>query len=60
MAGVVSKFVPVTVTELPATADVGLKLVIVGALLDVTVKLVALVSVPLGLVTATVRRSASS
>jgi hypothetical protein len=38
----------------PATAEVGVKLVIVGALLAVTVNAVALVSDPLGLVTAIV------
>jgi len=52
LAADVSKFVPVTVTAVPATPLAGLKLVIVGTPLPVvTVKLAALVAVPLGLVT---------
>ena len=44
------KFVPVIVTLVPAGPLVGVKLVIVGAL-ALTVKLVALVAVPAGVVT---------
>jgi hypothetical protein len=46
------KFVPLTVTDVPALPLVGEKLVIVGAGLEMTVKLVALVAVPPGVVTA--------
>jgi len=53
-AGTVSKFVPVMVSDVPATADVGEKLVIVGALEIVTVKGPSLVSEPFWLVTETV------
>ena len=45
------KFVPVIVTGVPAAPAVGLKLVIVGAGIEVTVKLEALVAVPPGVVT---------
>lgn len=50
---VVSKLVPVIVTEVPAGPDVGVKLVIVGAprLLEPTVNEFALVAEPTGLVT---------
>ena len=44
------KFVPLIVTLVPAGPLVGVKLVIVGAL-AVTVKLLALVAVPPGVVT---------
>src|SRR5437879_9640060 len=45
------KFVPVIVTGVPTGPLVGTKLVIVGGLTTVTVKLVALVAVPPGVVT---------
>jgi len=52
LAGSGSKFVPVTVIDVPAVAMVGVKLVIVGApLLVVRVKFVAVVKVPVGAVT---------
>ena len=47
------KFVPLIVTLVPADPLVGVKLVIVGAL-AVTVKLLALVAVPPGVVTLSV------
>jgi hypothetical protein len=46
------KFVPLIVTLLPTAPLVGVKLVIVGAL-ALTVKLLALVAVPPGVVTLT-------
>jgi hypothetical protein len=46
--------VPVIVTDVPATAEVGVKLAIVGASLAATVNDVSLVSDPFGLVTAIV------
>ena len=49
-----SKLVPVMATEVPATPDVGVKLVIVGAPAAVTANAVSLVSDPFGLVTAIV------
>jgi hypothetical protein len=48
---VVSKFVPVTLTAVPATPIDGVKLVIVGAATDATVNVVALVVDPPGAVT---------
>ena len=50
-AAVVSKFVPLMLTEVPVAPMVGVKLVTVGALLAVTVKDVALDADPLGKVT---------
>src|SRR5437667_1006800 len=50
-AGVVSKFVPLTVTGVPATPMAGVKLVIVGAVAAVTVNTVGLVADPAGAVT---------
>ena len=47
-----SKFVPVIVTEVPATAEVGVKLVIVGVPTATTANEVLLASDPFGLVTA--------
>ena len=48
---VVSKLVPVTLTDVPATPLDGVKLVIVGAATDATVKVAALVVDPPGAVT---------
>jgi hypothetical protein len=45
------KFVPVTVTAAPTTPLVGVKLEIVGVAGTVTVKLLAEVAVPFGVVT---------
>src|SRR5580765_5756867 len=50
-AAVVSKFVPVTVTAVPATPIDGVKLVIVGAPTVATTKVAALVAEPPGAVT---------
>jgi hypothetical protein len=47
----VSKFVPLTVRAVPDTAVPGVKLVMVGAVRDATVKTVALVAEPAGAVT---------
>ena len=53
LTGLVSKFVPVTVTEAPGTPTLGVKLVMVGAPLElVTVKAALLVAEPLGVVIA--------
>ena len=48
LAAVVSKFVPLILTEVPVAPIVGVKLVIVGAVLAVTVNDVALDADPLG------------
>jgi hypothetical protein len=54
LASTVSKFVPLIVVDVPATAVVGVKLVIVGAFDVVTVNADELVADPLGVVTAIV------